>query len=125
MVSDAVMRVIEAFTINPTLYAYMLGGVAAALLLFLCRTYRRSLYGCLEIAIGLALMILSIQLKVGDFSFVQTTTGNDFQAYETTLAGTTFLGGIFVMVRGFDNVREGRLSRRRIAKSIRANDFRE
>jgi asparagine N-glycosylation enzyme membrane subunit Stt3 len=81
---------------------FILSGVILALVLFFVRRRSRSIYGLIEIAAGLALLYASFHVA-GDFS---KDFGSGFQTVRTTVVFTTVLGGVFAMVRGFDNISE-------------------
>ena len=76
-------------------------GIVAAGLLFWCRTKLLLLYGAIEIVVGLSLMVLASKVH-GTFDSSFSTS---FDTVRTTIAVTTYLGAIFAMVRGFDNIR--------------------
>ena len=91
-----------SFDRHPTLYVIL--GIAVAIILYLCRSRRQTLYGFIEIATGVWLMILSIKVTEGSFS---RDFSSDFDTVRSTVSTTTYLGAIFVMVRGFDNIKHG------------------
>jgi hypothetical protein len=67
-------------------------------------------YGVIEIFVGLFLMIISLQVTAGAFS---GDFSSDFDTFHYTVTITTYLGAIFVMVRGCDNIRQGWMARTR------------
>jgi hypothetical protein len=87
-------------------FLYILFGIGAAAVLCWCRSRWQIVYGSIEIVVGLFLMILSLQVKAGGFSS-GFSSGFDTFRYAVTI--TTYLGGIFVMVRGCDNIKQGGL----------------
>ena len=70
--------------------------IAAAGLLYFCRLRLKFLYGIIEVMAGMYLLYLLIY-----------TTAGGFDTLHFTVAITSYLGAIFVMVRGFDNIQSG------------------
>src|ERR1700722_13643289 len=105
--------VVPPFEHQPLLY--MVSGVLIATLLCWCRSRSQIAYGLLEIAVGLFLMMLSLQVTPGAFSS-GFSSGFDPIHYAVTL--TTYLGAAFVMVRGCDNIKQGWTARRKAPKAI-------
>jgi hypothetical protein len=91
-------------------FLYILSGIGAAAVLCWCRSRWQIVYGSIENVVGLFLMILSLQVKAGGFSS-GFSSGFDTFRYAVTI--TTYLGGVFVMVRGCDNIKQGWTARRR------------
>jgi hypothetical protein len=85
-------------------FLYILSGIGAAAVLCWCRSRWQIVYGSIENVVGLFLMILSLQVKAGGFSS-GFSSGFDTFRYAVTI--TTYLGGVFVMVRGCDTNRGG------------------
>jgi hypothetical protein len=83
---------------------YMGFGVLLAVALCWVRSKFQILYGMVEIATGLFLMALSMEANGGAFS---NDFSNAFDVFHYTLKVTTYLGAIFVMVRGCDNIKQG------------------
>ena len=77
------------------------GGIILAALLFWCRTQWLLLYAVIEVIVGLTLMVLASQVQ-GPFS---AAFSDSFDVVRTTLTVTTYLGGVFATVRGFDNIK--------------------
>jgi hypothetical protein len=77
-------------------------GILATVFLYWCRSRNQILYGVIEIMTGIFLMSLSIQVT-GDFS--KDFSPGDFDIVRSTVTKTTYLGAIFVMVRGLDNIK--------------------
>jgi hypothetical protein len=115
MIEEFLAKMATAFKVDPTLYIYVVVGIIAAILLYICRTYRQTAYGFLEIVVGLGLLLLSIQLIGGGFG---SGFSNDFQTAQITISATTYLGAIFVMVRGFDNIRQGLASTKTLNRNL-------
>jgi hypothetical protein len=67
-------------------------------------------YGPIEILVGLFLTVLSLQVTGGAFS---RDFSNDFDTFHYAVTITTYLGAIFVMVQGCDNIRQGWTARAR------------
>ena len=66
-------------------------------------------YGVIEIIAGLVLLIFSVYTPVpGDYN---VDYSNDFGIFHYTLKMAAYLGAIFVMVRGCDNINQGRKKR--------------
>jgi uncharacterized membrane protein (GlpM family) len=85
---------------------YYLSAVVAALLLYVLRSKRQTLYGLLEIAGGFLLVFLSQKIIGGDFSSKDFSP--DFSITVRTVVNiATYLGAIFAMVRGLDNIKQG------------------
>jgi heme O synthase-like polyprenyltransferase len=99
--------VVPPFEHQPILY--ILFGVIAAVVLYLCRLHFQLIYGLIEIIVGLFLMVLSLKVTGGDFS---NDFSNDFDTFHYAVIITTYFGAIFVMVRGLDNIRQGWTTRR-------------
>ena len=89
---------------------YILFGILVSALLFWCRSRFQTLYGLIEILVGLFLIVLSLQVTGGAFT---SDFSNDFDTFHYVMTITTYLGAIFVMVRGCDNVRQGWTARAR------------
>ena len=96
--TQATTYVFELFEDHPTLYIFV--GILAACLLFWCRTGKLWMYGLIELGVGLGLMILSINVT-GSFD---RSFSRDFDVVRATVSWTTYLGAIFVLVRGLDNI---------------------
>ena len=94
--------VVPPFEHQPILY--ILFGVTISALLYWCRSRFQWFYGLIEIIVGLFLMVLSLQVTRGSFS---SDFSNDFDTFHYAVTITTYLGAIFVMVRGCDNIRQG------------------
>ena len=77
--------------------------IVAAVVLFVCRLKRKVVYGFIEVGVGLYLASFSFQ-SAGDFS---KDFSDDFDVVHLSVVITTYLGSIFVMVRGFDNIHSG------------------
>ena len=78
--------------------------IVAAVLLYLCRRKYKVTYGIIEVVTGLYLIRLAFQVT-GDFS--NDFDPKDFDVVHFIVTITTYLGAIFVMVRGFDNIHSG------------------
>jgi uncharacterized membrane protein HdeD (DUF308 family) len=89
---------------------YMVSGVVIAALLCWCRSRWQIAYGILEIIVGLFLMMVSLQVTPGAFS---SDFSNDFDTFHYAVTVTTYLGAVLVMVRGYDNIRQGWIARRK------------
>jgi len=89
---------------------YMVSGVVIAALLCWCRSRWQIVYGILEIIVGLLLMMVSLQVTPGAFS---SDFSNDFDRVHYAVTVTTYLGAVFVMVRGCDSIRQGWIARRK------------
>ena len=92
-------------------FLYILSGIGAAAMLCWCRSRWQIVYGSIEIVVGLFLMILSLQVTAGDFS--SDFSGGDFDTFHYAVTITIYLGAVFVMVRGCDNIKQGWTARRR------------
>jgi hypothetical protein len=82
---------------------FILSAVMAAVFLFAIRRQWRSFYGIIEIAAGLVLLYTSHSNVAAVFS---NDFGSGFQTVRTTVVLTVALGGVFVIVRGLDNIWE-------------------
>jgi hypothetical protein len=96
------MQLSPPFAHQPLLY--MVSGVILAAVLCWVRSNVQILYGTIEIATGLFLMTLSMEATGGAFS---SGFSSAFDVFHYTLKITTYLGAIFVMVRGCDNIKQG------------------
>jgi hypothetical protein len=94
--------VVPPFEHHPLLY--VLFGVTIAAVLFLCRVHLQGIYGLIEIIVGLFLMFLSLVVSGGDFN---NDFNKDFDTIRYAVTTTAYLGAIFVIVRGLDNIRQG------------------
>lgn len=96
------LRLSPPFVHQPLLY--MVFGVIIAAALFWIRSYSKIIYGTIEIFTGLFLMLLSMDATEGSFS---SDFSSEFDLFHYTLKATTYLGGIFVIFRGCDNIKQG------------------
>ena len=99
--------VVPPFEHQPLLY--VAAGVVIAALLCWCRSYWQLAYGSFEMVVGLFLVVLSLQITPGAFS---NDFSNDFDTLHYAVTVTTYLGAVFVMVRGCDNIKQGWAARR-------------
>jgi hypothetical protein len=86
-------------------YALFLG-VIVAVALYRIRGTHPVLYGTAEIAVG----VLSIWFVVGVAKFTPITADDSSQTRETSAAISSlvgFLGGMYIIIRGFDNIEKG------------------
>ena len=81
---------------------YLIAFILAATL-YLCRLKLKVLYGALEVAFAVYLVELSFKLS-GEFD---TEFNSDFDVVHLNVGKAAFIGAVFVMVRGFDNIRLG------------------
>jgi hypothetical protein len=102
------LYVVPPFEHQPCLY--ILSGIGAAAMLYGCRSRWKIVYGSIEIVVGLFLMILSLQVTAGDFS---SDFSGDFDTFHYAVKITIYLGAVFGMVRGCDNIEQGWIARRR------------
>ncbi len=82
---------------------FIFASIAAALLYF-CRLKHKIIYGFIEIIIGLYLASFAFNVTR---SFSEEFDADDFDVVHLNVVITTYLGAIFVMVRGFDNIHSG------------------
>jgi hypothetical protein len=78
--------------------------IGSAALLYYCRCRWRILYGCIEVLVGIYLLRLSINTMISRFTFGVSAFGSPFETLQVVVVTTSYLGAIFVMVRGFDNI---------------------
>jgi hypothetical protein len=81
--------------------------IVTAILLYLCRSKWKVCYGLIEILAGLYLLSLSINTTKSGFVFGVSAFGSPFETLHIAVVATSYLGSIFVMVRGFDNILSG------------------
>jgi hypothetical protein len=97
-------------------------GIAAAIGLFACRSFIPRIYGLIEVFVGLFMLYLSSQTGGSfskDFSSDFATVSPNAQAIHVlgaifVVQVTTFLGAVFVMVRGLDNMLFGESRRKKL-----------
>ena len=82
----------------------VVSAIAAAALLYFCRSKWKVCYGFIEVSIGIYLLYLSINTTKSGFAFGVSAFGSPFETLHIAVVTTTYLGAIFVMVRGFDNI---------------------
>ena len=88
---------------SPPIYIIM--GVIAAVILCWVRSNVQILYGTIEVITGLVLIVFAAYTPAqGAFS---ADFSKDFDVFHYTLNVTAYLGAIFVMVRGCDNIKQG------------------
>ncbi len=78
--------------------------ITAAGILYLCRLKYKVFYGLIEVIVGLYLASFSFA-TTGSFS--KDFDPRNFDVVHLSVTITTYLGAIFVMVRGFDNIHSG------------------
>ena len=76
----------------------------SAALLYYCRCKWRVLYGCIEVLVEIYLLRLSINTMISRSTFGVSAFGSPFETLQVVVVTTSYLGAIFVMVRGFDNI---------------------
>lgn len=75
-------------------------GIIAAIILYIIRARCQRCYGMIEIITGIFLLFLSVQVS-GSFS---NDFSSDFDVVRSTVTLMTYLGAIFAVARGLDNV---------------------
>jgi hypothetical protein len=103
------ISIVKGLMISPLVY--ILVSIVLAGILFLLRTYLRLIYGCFEILIGVGLCFLALSLPGLPLNFAEAVS-TALTPVEQTVTVTTYLGAIFVMVRGMDNVKEATARKR-------------
>ena len=83
---------------------YLIAGIVLALSLFWVRGRYRILYGTAEFTAGAFTRLQSYSHGRGAFS---TAFNEAFQRYEWQVVFLTTLAGVYIMVRGLDNVSQG------------------
>ena len=109
-------------TAQPSIYGV---GIAAAIALFACRSFVPRIDGLIEVCVGFMLYLSS---QAGgpfskEFNPAFSTVSPNAQAMNIldisfVVQVTTFLGGVFVIVRGLDNMFFGEIRRKKICALI-------
>lgn len=110
-------------TAQPSIYGV---GIAAAIALFACRSFVLRIYGLIEVCVGFFMLYLSSQAGgpfSKEFNPAFSTVSPNAQAMNIldisfVVQVTTFLGGVFVIVRGLDNMFFGEIRRKKICALI-------
>jgi hypothetical protein len=89
------------FNTGPVLTA--LAGTAAAITFFWMKIRHRFFYGLSEILAGIFVLLQNYPQGRGDFS---SDFGDGFQTFKWHVVLVSTLAAVYVIVRGFDNIRE-------------------
>ena len=76
--------------------------ILASIILYAFRTKLKIIYGLIEVVAGLYLLYLSTHTSTG--SGLSTALSSDFGTLHFTVVTTSYLGAIFLMVRGYDTL---------------------
>ena len=79
-------------------------GLVIAVTLFWMRERHQISYGATEVLVGLFVLGQSYPNGRGGFS---SDFSDDFQKFHGTIVLISTLGGVYIMVRGFDNIKRG------------------
>jgi len=93
--------------------------VAVAIVFYRVRCWSRSLYGAMEVAAGIGVII------IGEFPPTAIASASSWALGSRAAHVLALMGGVYIMVRGIDNIDQGRPGRwrpawRRIFGDIRA-----
>ena len=76
--------------------------IFASIIMYAFRTKLKIIYGLIEVVAGLYLLYLSTHTSTG--SGLSTALSSDFGTLHFTVVTTSYLGAIFLMVRGYDTL---------------------
>jgi hypothetical protein len=85
-------------------WVYVFAGITAAIALFWLRKRHRILYGGTEVLAGIFTLVQSYHLGRGAFT---SAFAEAFQPFQWQVVFLATLAGVYIIVRGLDNIEQG------------------